>query len=127
MDWQLETKERKVTMKKTIVFLAVLFLAGCQNNSIKPYLADALIAGEEVRQVELAKGNTDTAGKIQVWLDAGKKIYDTDSYTDNCGLMISVSEIAYDWVIQNYPEKVEYRIPIALLKSKLMMYCEVKP
>jgi hypothetical protein len=122
-------------MKKTIIIVSLVtaLLAGCQNTeTIKTALNDALIVGKEVEKAERAKcesgandGSCETADRISVWLNAGQQIYDTGSYSNNCDIMLSVTDIAYDWLSEKYPEKVEYRIPVALLRSRLLTYCEV--
>lgn len=117
-------------MKKTIIIVSLVtaLLAGCQNTeTIKTALGDALVVGQEVEKSERASGDIETADRIVVWLEAGQQIYDTGSYSNNCDIMLSVTDIAYDWLSEKYPEKVEYRIPVALLRSRLLTYCEVKP
>lgn len=120
-------------MKKTLfVSIILVVLCGCsvqQQVQVKSALGDALIVGREVQKMEQEKcqtGDTDSckvADKIQVWVDAGQKIYDTDSFESNCDLMLSVTDIAYNWLIENYPDK-PYRVFVALLRTKLEVYCE---
>lgn len=120
-------------MKKTMLLLSIVFLAGCQNQQgIKTALGKALVVGNEIELIEREKCAADdyqgcpVADRIKVWLDAGQQIYDTGSYSSNCDLMLSVSGIAYDWIKKEYPDKAEYRIPIALLRSRLLTDCEAK-
>lgn len=120
-------------MKKyLLITLVAALLCGC-NSDLKTALGDALIVGQEVQKVEAEAckaGDTDackTADRIQVWLNAGQQIYDTGSYDNNCDLMLSVADIAYDWLADKYPDNAEYRVVLAILKSKLEGYCGEKP
>lgn len=123
-------------MKKTLfVTIVLVVLCGCQGNNqseVKSALKDALTVGQEIEQIERTKcgkafaDDCQTADKIKLWVDAGQKIYDANDISSNCDLMITVTDIAYQWVSENYPDK-PYRVFIALLKSKLEVYCEEKP
>lgn len=115
-------------MKKTIIIvsLVIALLAGCQSNqqlALREALGDAIIIGQEIEKVERAAGDIKTADQILVWTNAGQQILDTGSYGDNCALMLSVSDIAYGWLADKYPDKVEYRIVVALLRARLENYC----
>lgn len=133
-------------MKKTLITIVLIaLLAGCQSNqqlALKDALGNVLIIGAEVEKAERIECGVfkiydmngvditkpcPTADSIKVWLDAGQKIYDTGSYADNCELMLSVTDIAYDWLADKYPDKIEYRIAIAVLRSKLDAICGEKP
>lgn len=132
-------------MKKLIfVSLVILALCGCTQPQIKIALADCLTVAAEVEAMEREKcgcvftvdkyqnpyepdkGKLDcscpVADKIKVWREAGQQIYDSESYADNCQLMISISDIAYDWLVREYPDK-PYRVFVALFRTRLAEYC----
>ena len=68
-------------MKKVIVFLAVLFLAGCQSNQtiVKNLTQSAISYGKVAQGLELAKcsdpNNCPKADKIGQWVERGELLY----------------------------------------------------
>ena len=130
-------------MKTTIIIvsLVIALLAGCQKDqqlALKEALGDTLVIAEEVRQIELAKClesnglrngeyvDCPTADRIKKLTDRGQKIYDSGDFGGECDWLLEISGIAYDWLADKYPDKAEYRIPVALLRSRLLTACEVK-
>lgn len=120
-------------MKKFIlVSLLIVSLCGCsvqQKTQVKAALGDALTIGNEVQKMEQEKcdagfaENCEVAAKVKTWVDAGQQIYDSDAFESNCDLMLSVTDIAYVWLAENYPDK-PYRIFMAVLKARLQVYCQ---
>ena len=111
------------------VVLAMLLMAGCgtPDKSVKHALKTAITVGQEIELMERDRCPTyddcPQADRVAAYVAAGQMIYDANDIDGNCSMMLAAVDVARSWVIEQYPDKEEYRIVLAVLRVELEFYC----
>jgi hypothetical protein len=108
-----------------VVLLVCLAIGGCQQQGtkeVKASIRECLIVGHEIEKMERAKGNTDTADKIDFYVKEAQKIVDANDIKSKCPRLQALAELGYQWVEDKYPQTL-YPVMLALLKERLWFYC----
>ena len=120
----------KTVSSITVVFIAIVSicaLTGCQESTgasrLKTSIREGIVIGHEVEKMERAKGNDSTADKIKIIVSQVEKVIDTNDIGGNCTMLQATTDMAYEWVSENYPQ-TPYPLVVALLKERLNLYCD---